>query len=56
MQKTTKLSVKIMMDGMSEEPIAIPFPFEIGEYTINNPDDWLAFIRHYEELLAFIHD
>ena len=41
--------VRIMLDGMSEEPIAIPFPFKIGEYTINNPDDWCDFKRIYEK-------
>ena len=37
--------VKIMLDGMTEKPIAIPFPFSVGEYTISNPDDWHRFKR-----------
>lgn len=37
--------VTIMLDGMSDEPIAIPFPFEIGEFVIRNPDDWHGFKR-----------
>lgn len=42
-------TVRIMLDGMSEEPIAIPFPFKIGKYTISNPDDWCDFKRMYDK-------
>ena len=44
--------VKIMLDGMTDKPIAIPFPFSIGEYTIGNPDDWHRFKRINAELDA----
>jgi hypothetical protein len=43
--------VRIMTDGMSEEPIAIPFPFEIGDRTIANPDDWHTFLRERNNYL-----
>jgi hypothetical protein len=37
--------VKIMLDGMTEKPIAIPFPFSIGGWIISDPDDWHSFKR-----------
>jgi hypothetical protein len=37
--------VKIMLDGMTKKPIAIPFPFSIGGWIINDSDDWHSFKR-----------
>ena len=43
--------VVIMLDGMDETPIALPFPFEIGEYVIHGPNEWHWFRRYYEKLV-----
>ncbi len=48
--------VRIMLDGMDETPIAIPFPFKIGKYIIRDPDEWNWFRRHYAELEALTAD
>ncbi len=47
---------RIMLDGMDETPIAIPFPFKIGEYIIRDPDEWNWFRRHYTELEVLVTD
>ena len=44
--------VKIMLDGMTEKPIAIPFPFSIGGWIISDPDDWHSFKRINAEFQA----
>jgi hypothetical protein len=46
-------SIKILTDGMSDHPIGIPFPFQVGDTarTVVSPDDWWEFVRHYEDLL-----
>ena len=48
--------VRIMLDGMDETPIAIPFPFRVGEYIIRDPDEWNWFRRHYADLVAVLED
>ena len=48
--------VVIMLDGMDETPIALPFPFEIGKYAIRDPDDWHWFRRHYEKLVEKVKE
>ena len=47
---------RIMLDGMDETPIAIPFPFKIGKYIIRDPDEWNQFRQHYAELEALTAD
>ncbi len=42
---------RIMLDGMNDTPIAIPFPFKIGEYIIRDPDEWNWFRQHYIDLM-----
>ena len=42
----------IMSDGMSGRPMAILFPFTIGDYFISTPEEWAWIKSEFERMKA----